>query len=480
MRRYGFWACLVALGMAVTCHAEEQGETCLTVPILFEGAIPEDMEEIRDAVDELVMEKIGVNIDLVAILYNTSSSDLDQRQKSELTLLEKQGITFDVYPTVLSKDGFLELDELLEEEGKEIQELIGEKRMELLREDGVIRTLPSVSDYVSSFGITMRADLAEKAEIDPAEIVSVGDLDAVFQKIQQQEPEMSIVCSYRTRRGFIDRLKGAKILVEPICAKDEKSGQLVNYYTTEEYKEMVTLFYEWNEKGYLPEALPLQNLMGSSIVESGTLFSYFSPCKPSIEYEESMSCGMEMITIPLMEPMVTDYSLKSTVHWGISETCSNPKEAMQFLNLLYTDSELVNMMIYGIEGIHYEVQEDGTIAYPEGVTRESEGYQNTQPWLLPNQLISYVWSGNDPLLWEKTHSFNERAKWQEGLFFSLQSDTIEEEIEKLEEIIDTYAYGLESGQLDPEIYLPRMLREMEEAGAERVVEEAQRQWNADF
>ncbi len=210
------------------------------------------------------------------------------------------------------------------------------------------------------------------------------------------------------------------------------------------------------------------------------MFSYFSPCKPSIEYEESISCGMDMITIPLMEPIVTEYSLESTVHWGISQKCEHPKEAMEFLNLMYTDSELVNLMIYGIEGIHYEIQGDGTIDYPEGVDRKNVGYQNTQPWFLPNQLISYVWNGNDPLVWEKTRLFNEEAKWQESLFFDFETEDISEEIEKLEEIIEKYTYGLESGQLNPDIYLPMMLEEMEKAGAERVVEEVQKQWDADF
>lgn len=476
----------LAAGILILCicgisktRAEEE-TVQLTVPILFERGIPKDIKQVKEAVKELVKEKIGVEVQLVEILYNTSSSSQDQRQKSELKLLEKQGILFDIFPTVLYKEGFLPLNDLLEQYGKDIVDFIGEERMEFSKEDGIIWTVPSVSDYVSSFGITMRADFLSESGIHTEEIKTIADLDQVFETIKEKNPQIAMVCGYRTRRGFIDRLKAARILIEPICAREEDSDKLVNYYATEEYKEMVTMFYQWGEKGYLPDALPLQNLMGSALVEGENLFSYFSPCKPSIEYEESISCGMDMITIPLMEPIVTEYSLESTVHWGISQKCEHPKEAMEFLNLMYTDSELVNLMIYGIEGIHYEIQGDGTIDYPEGVDRKNVGYQNTQPWFLPNQLISYVWNGNDPLVWEKTRLFNEEAKWQESLFFDFETEDISEEIEKLEEIIEKYTYGLESGQLNPDIYLPMMLEEMEKAGAERVVEEVQKQWDADF
>ena len=59
------------------------------------------------------------------------------------------------------------------------------------------------------------------------------------------------------------------------------------------------------------------------------------------------------------------------------------QKAMQLLDLLYTDADLINLLSYGIENIHYVIQPDGTISYPDGVTAENCGYQNTQAWILP-------------------------------------------------------------------------------------------------
>jgi putative aldouronate transport system substrate-binding protein len=150
---------------------------------------------------------------------------------------------------------------------------------------------------------------------------------------------------------------------------------------------------------------------------------------------------------------------------------------MQFLNLLYTDSDLVNLLIYGIEGEHYVRLPDGTIGYPDGMDAETAGYRNTVPWVLPNQLLSYVWHGNDPDVWKKTEVFNKTARVSKVIGFTFDPGPVQQENDALNGIVSNYSYGLETGQLDPDVYLTKMLKEMEEAGVERVIAEAQRQYD---
>ena len=54
--------------------------------------------------------------------------------------------------------------------------------------------------------------------------------------------------------------------------------------------------------------MSFQNINASSLVRAGELFSLITVYKPGIEQEVSNSCGMEMVTIPLMEPVVSNYS----------------------------------------------------------------------------------------------------------------------------------------------------------------------------
>lgn len=41
------------------------------------------------------------------------------------------------------------------------------------------------------------------------------------------------------------------------------------------------------------------------------------------------------------------------VSWMISSTTDVPEAAMKFLNLTYTDADVINLLIYGIEGRDY-------------------------------------------------------------------------------------------------------------------------------
>ena len=40
--------------------------------------------------------------------------------------------------------------------------------------------------------------------------------------------------------------------------------------------------------------------------------------------------------------------------WSIAGSCEHPEAAMKTLNELYSNPELSNLYMYGIEGVHYE------------------------------------------------------------------------------------------------------------------------------
>ena len=37
---------------------------------------------------------------------------------------------------------------------------------------------------------------------------------------------------------------------------------------------------------------------------------------------------------------------------------------MKYLNLMYTDPDIMNLLALGVEGVHYEMTDDGTIDFP--------------------------------------------------------------------------------------------------------------------
>ena len=136
---------------------------------------------------------------------------------------------------------------------------------------------------------------------------------------------------------------------------------------------------------------------------------------------------------------------------------------MRFLNLLYTDAELINLFDWGIEGTHYVKTEDGHITYPEGVDSENSGYSLGLGWIFGNQYLSYVWEGDDLDLYDQLKEF------------VYDSNNVKTEVAAVSNVLNEYRAGLEFGVMDPETTLPEFLGALDAAGINTIIEEKQRQ-----
>ncbi|MDR1600203.1 MAG: ABC transporter substrate-binding protein [Oscillospiraceae bacterium] len=449
----------------------------LTVPLFFEAEIPQDIGMIQEMADRLAKERIGASARLVPLLY-LSDFHADPLRVSELNMLAKQGVTMDIYPNILPDRTPIVLNELLWQYGQDIIDLLEDRPGSQIGSADPLRKLVSINDYVYASGVTMRRDLVEQYGIDLSSIHTYFDLDAVFALVKAHEPDLYMICPYQTRASLI-RFDKTRMTAgfSFLDVSPNDSDMLVNYYAEDGYRELVALFRKWRLAGYLPESLALQNLRASHLVDSGELFAYTCAYKPGIDYEESNRSGREMVTVAMTEPIITSGSLNIT-SWHIADDCKNPGKAMQFLNMLYTDPELSNLLLYGIEGVHYVTKDDGTLSYPDGVTAQTVGYQNTLGWLLPNQTLSPVWEGNDPDLWKHLRIFDETAPVSDTLEFTFDPGAMSATYQNVLDVVLTYSYGLETGQLDPDVYLPRMLAEMEAAGSSAILNIAQEQFSS--
>lgn len=450
------------------CSTAAKESVTINVMMAYDFFIPDDFEMIAARADALIWEKCQFHVQFFPALIIDRNREMKQ--------LEKEGITIDVSTITDDENLCLDLEPLLPSWEQDILEIATEEEIEHTKRNGKLYTLPSRADYVASFGIVFRKDILDKYEINPENIRTLQDLDALFEDLSQKEPELIMTAPLWTHSGFLiryhqfDAIKNCIFTIAPTSEEE-----IVNKYTTDEYLSWITMLRKWNQAGYFPEELPLQNLKGSELMRTGKLFSYFCACKPGIEWEENVSSGCELVSIPLMEPRVTNSSVEIS-SWGIMKNTSHPEESMQFLYELYTNPELVNLFLYGLEDVHYVLLPDGTIDFPEGITAENSGYSPNIGWSFPNQTISYIWNGNDPDLWKKNEIYQNEARRDASLGFRFDDSVVAWQNNALNEIAATYTYGLETGMLDPAVYLPKMLDEMEKAGAAEVQAELRDQY----
>lgn len=251
--------------------------------------------------------------------------------------------------------------------------------------------------------------------------------------------------------------------------------KVVNLFASDEYKQIVTKIREWYEAGYLVKDAATSPELNNVMVKSGKAASWLSAMKPGFETQESRNVGVDMTAARTQAPVAMTDTV-TNVAIGVAATSEQPEKALQFLNLMYTDKEIVNLIDWGIEGKHYVKAEgsDNVIKYPDGVTGDNVGYKS-DGWMHGNQFLSYVFEGDDPEVYVKMNEFNQSAAKSKALGFTFNGDSVKAEIAACNAVLDQYRRAIESGVLELDKALPEFLKKLDDAGINTIITEKQKQ-----
>ena len=164
----------------------------------------------------------------------------------------------------------------------------------------------------------------------------------------------------------------------------------------------------------------------------------------------------------------------SVVDKNLSANSAHPVEAMKFLNLLNTDPYVMTLINYGVEGIHYNLNEAGEVEFV------ADARSTYSPWtngvgnvtLLPPQ------KGQGADFQEKFAEFYGGSKKLPIYGFTFDIKPVETEIAAVANVKEAYALSLFTGAVDPETALPELLSKLDAAGMQKIVDEANAQLNA--
>ncbi len=219
----------------------------------------------------------------------------------------------------------------------------------------------------------------------------------------------------------------------------------------------------------------------TSLVGAGKAFCATTETKPGIESQWERNTGIDITIINIVPYYTTTSNLNN--YWYIPYTSEQPERAMQILNEMYSNPDVANLLIYGIEGKYYEFvdEENGVIGYPEGVTSDDLGW-TVAAWHFPNELIAHKWVTDGPDIWADTIQFNKDCQPSTAKGFVWDSMDVTNEVVACTTVLNKYKKGLETGDVDPDTVWEQMKQEFEEAGIQKILTEKQKQldnWLAD-
>lgn len=286
----------------------------------------------------------------------------------------------------------------------------------------------------------MREDLLEKYGLteQAQSVKSFDDMEAVLTVIAENESNISPIANayiggailttsdYYFLNGFddpeqFDRL-GDNTLQFAVVDAENDPATVINNYASDEYMETMKIVRDWYQKGLIYRDASITQETGLTLIKSGSVFSMFTVGNPTELASKESSAGYDLVQVEIAPVILGGTSFRNFV-WGITQNATEPEAAMKFLNMMYTDERIVNLLNYGVEDVHYVDNGDGTISFPEGVTQENSGYYTFTYWFYGNGFIRKVWEGNDPdLLAEREQVLKDTPKSQSLAFSFDQTD----------------------------------------------------------
>jgi putative aldouronate transport system substrate-binding protein len=159
--------------------------------------------------------------------------------------------------------------------------------------------------------------------------------------------------------------------------------------------------------------------------------------------------------------------------YAISIYSKHKEQAMQFMNLWYTDPKLATLMAYGIEGNQYTTNSDGTITF-------TDNHAAYSPWRngMGNIFILPETDTEGKGYYDGFKKYNEEGTPVALLGFTFDTEPVKNQIASLNNVRDQYVFALNTGSVDPDTQLPEFLSKLKSNGMDDVVAEANKQVQA--
>ena len=259
-----------------------------------------------------------------------------------------------------------------------------------------------------------------------------------------------------------------------VSAEGAYGDVILNKFGTDEFKKFVEKTREYYLAGYIDPAMGNATQANDAMVAKQLAGEYLIGTQSyayGYEAQTSAQRGIEVAYVPCTPPYVDVTSAQGAM-MAISTASKNPERAMMFLNLLNTDSELMTLLDYGVEGVHYDMV-DGEVVF----TDKRNDYS---PWTngMGNVTLLPPQQGQGANFVEEFKAYYGAAKSVPIMGYALDNKPVENEMAALSNIAAEYALALCTGSVDPAEKLPEFLQKLEDNGMQTLMDEANAQLEA--
>lgn len=493
-------AAVMVLGMASFASAEALEP--VTLKIMFHGSTVTDDSAVLETLNPYLQEKIGVTLQPIWGTWG----DFDDKAVNAINAGDDVDMYFtcswsgDEYNTFAKRGAFVRLDDpennLLEKYAGDLFSALPEVLVNGAAVEGAlgkgIYAVPGYKDIATQNCWDVNVTLLEKYgytvdDIKNTDYYGFGDIMA---KVKAGEGESfypllveggvleRMVCNTIIIAGDngVDNLMSYFMNPEKTSDPGPYGDVFFNKFATEEYKKFAEKTREYYELGYIDPALAIKETSNDTRTAKQLKADYLIGTQSyalGYEFQASQERGIEVAMIPAT-PAYIDTTSSQGAMVAISTASKNPDRAMMFLTLLNSDPFVMTTLNYGVEGVHFNKLDDGTIEFIQ------EARDLYMPWRngMGNITLLPPTKDEGPDFWDTFKAYYGAADSIPVLGFTFDNTNVANEMAALTNVYAQYSLALSSGAVDVETVLPEFLQRLEDAGMQKYLDEGNAQLQA--
>ena len=414
-------------------------------------------------------------------------------------------------PQNIADGNLMPLDDLLAEYGQGIVDILGENVVEIHRnaDDGKLYYLPSwqglVGDRRGWLVVTEIAELAGDTWIEDTEAAlnkwrnNYSEGTEAFQAVLDQATKYLAAAKEAGKLGAginTGRVFGWSMYngtrsnpgvggSEIGIPFEDNTFTVIDGVASEHYKLYAKTMADWYKEGYIRSDIMSVDTSTLTTPKNGEITdtTYVFSCDPYLTEADQEAAiadaGMDMTYLPIEENAYL--ILGGDTSYAIPYCADEPERAMMVLNAIYSQPDLYNTLIYGIEGEDYTKNADGTITTSYvGASPTADDSYGIQRWIIGSCKNALINNGTDPNYYADLEALEETARVNPFLNFTFDRTNVEGICASILNVYYEYGPQIDNGVAGDnweELYNNYMAAR-KDAGIEELVTEFQNQINA--
>ena len=438
---------------------DDDGEvTDINVALMSMAPVDTSVSEgIIEKVNEITEPEIGVHVNIQWYDGGSYGTQVNMAIQGgdALDLMMFTPVPGASYSSFLSAGQVMDISEYLDEYGQDIKEVQGDL-INACSLNGGIYGVGNYRDIAAFENICIRKDaLEETGHLEDAQNAkSWSDVEAIMKDVVAagygglvNTDAMGTAMYPNAFMNGPDEFSGNRsvdILGDgyQLVVTDSDNDKVECKYFTDEYKTMVERAAKWYQEGLIYKDASTAQDYGDTLLKSEVgSAKVVQQESGSLESMEATT-GHEFVAIKICDMMISTSSL-TKFGYSVPITAKEPEAAIKFLNLLYTSSDLMNTLTYGVEGRDWVMGDDGYATYPEGVSGDTVAYHQGD-FLYGNQFIVTPWEGAYTTR-EEQKAATEATEHSKYFGFQLDNTGLENTVTACYNVVQQYNATLASG-----------------------------------